>query len=517
MSTEHLPPVAPRRDETPESLAAEAELPWRRLDARMLLVHPVTEAVKLLPVLVVSVVVGSQSGNHTWGLVALAVLVALGLSRWFTTTYRIGPVHVQLRRGLLRRRTLSVPRSRIRSVDVEATALHRLLGLSVVRIGTGRHAGAARGASTFELDALGTAVVPALRRALLDGGPHEGDPHEPLDGDAAPAEQGLEIGHWSPGWVRYAPFSLTGLVTIGALIGVLFQYGLGERLLESGTIGSGLDAVRSLGVAVAVAAGLVALWVAASVVACVAYLVAFGNMTVVDDGRTIVVSHGLVKTRQVTLTRDRLRGATLKEPLLLRLVGGARLDAIMTGVSASKGQSSLLLPQGPAAEAARVMNIVIGGGRQPAMPLVRHGRAAARRRFVRALAPAALALAVALGYTVFSGPPPAAVWITTGVLFAGGAALAWDRYRGLGHAVAPGWLVTRNGSLDRTRDSLDADGIIGWTVRQSLFQRRAGVATVVAATPAGTGSYRVVDLPADDAWSLVEAVTPGATDRWGRP
>jgi putative membrane protein len=109
-----------------------------------------------------------------------------------------------------------------------------------------------------------------------------------------------------------------------------------------------------------------------------------------------------------------------------------------------------------------------------------------------------------------------AAWAAIVALAVGGVVLAWDRYRGLGHAVLPGWLITRSGSLDRARDSLEADGIIGWTVRQSFFQRRAGVATIIAATPAGTGKYLVIDLPADQAWSLVESVTPGGGDVWAR-
>ncbi|MET0994667.1 MAG: PH domain-containing protein, partial [Mycobacterium sp.] len=77
-----------------------------------------------------------------------------------------------------------------------------------------------------------------------------------------------------------------------------------------------------------------------------------------------------------------------------------------------------------------------------------------------------------------------------------------------------GWLITRSGSLDRQRHSLESEGVIGWTVRETFFQRRAGVATVVAATPAGTGSYEVIDLPAENAWALIEAVTPGGGDVW---
>ena len=52
--------------------------------------------------------------------------------------------------------------------------------------------------------------------------------------------------------------------------------------------------------------------------------------------------------------------------------------------------------------------------------------------------------------------------------------LAVDRYRSLGHAVVAGWLVFRQGSLVRRRCVLEVDGVIGWTLRQSFFQRRTG-------------------------------------------
>ncbi|PTR30258.1 putative membrane protein [Rhodococcus sp. OK519] len=498
------------------ALAAEEEQPWLRLDRRMLLVHPVNEVVKLLPVIAVSWIVGSSSGNHYWGLIAVAALVAYGVLRWFTTTYRIGPVHVQLRRGVFQKKVLSVPRNRIRSVDVEARVLHRLLGLAVLRIGTGRQTG--RGEERFELDALDAALVPGLREALLSG-------HRPnqltADVEAQPNVDpvGIEIGHWSPAWVRYAPFSVTGLIAIGALVGIVFQYGLAERIARSPALEEGFESAEQAGTLVLAVLGLIALvvlFVVASALACVRYLVVYGRMTVNDSGRTLHVSHGLLRTRQTTLDRQRLRGTTLKEPLLLRLAGGASLDAIMTGVSAEHRESSLLLPQGPRSEATRVMATVLGDGRQAATPLVEHGPAARRRRYTRALWPMVLAAGVAAGLTLAGRHVPWPVWTGVVLLAVAGAGLAWDRYRGLGHAVLPGWLITRSGSLDRRRDSLESAGIIGWTVRQTFFQRRAGVATVIAATPAGTGRYVVHDLPADRAWALVDAVTPGAGDIWLR-
>ncbi|WP_441346803.1 PH domain-containing protein [Rhodococcus sp. W8901] len=502
------------------ALAAEEEQPWLRLDKRMLLVHPVNEVLKLLPVIAVSWIVGSRNGNHYWGLVAVAVLVVYGVLRWFTTTYRIGPVHVQLRHGVFEKKVLSVPRTRIRSVDVEAGVLHRLLGLAVLRIGTGQQA--QRGESRFELNALDATLVPDLRAALL-AGHRELRPEAGTDAasdTAPPGRPGVEIGHWSPSWVRYAPFSVTGLIAIGALVGIVFQYGLADRIARSPALADGFDSAEqagALGLAVLGLAGLVILFVAASVLACGRYLVVYGRMSVTDNGRTLHVSHGLLRTRQTTLDRARLRGTTLKEPLLLRVAGGASLDAIMTGVSAEHRESSLLLPQSPRADATRVMATVLGDDRQADVALLPHGPAAHRRRYTRALWPAALTALIAAGFVVAGRHVPWPAWAGVVVLALAGAGLAWDRYRGLGHAVLPGWLITRSGSLDRRRDSIEAAGIIGWTVRQTFFQRRAGVATVIAATPAGTGKYVVHDLPVEQAWALVDAVTPGAGGIWRRP
>jgi putative membrane protein len=95
------------------------------------------------------------------------------------------------------------------------------------------------------------------------------------------------------------------------------------------------------------------------------------------------------------------------------------------------------------------------------------------------------------------------------------ALLALDRSRSLGHSVADGWLVARTGSLQRRRDCIAAPGIIGWTVRQTLMQRRAGVATLVAATAAGVKQYQVIDVPADLAWSVAAQASPWvASSKW---
>ncbi|HYJ55611.1 MAG TPA: PH domain-containing protein, partial [Mycobacterium sp.] len=121
-------------------MTGSLEPDWHRLSPRMLLVHPVHEVIRQIPVLIGSLVLGSATGNPVWTLIGLGLVVGYGLARWFTTTYRIGSDEVQLRTGVLQRKVLSVPRNRIRSVSTDARLLHRLLGLTVLTVSTGQEA-----------------------------------------------------------------------------------------------------------------------------------------------------------------------------------------------------------------------------------------------------------------------------------------------------------------------------------------------------------------------------------------
>jgi putative membrane protein len=255
---------------------------------------------------------------------------------------------------------------------------------------------------------------------------------------------------------------------------------------------------------------VVVVLVASVVLAVLRSLVTFGNLVLRrgagQDGDVLHLQHGLLRVREHTFDMRRLRGGTLRQPLLVRALGGARLDAVMTGVDGA-GESSLLLPPCPAATAEGVLTNLVGDADVVSGPLQRHGPAAARRRWTRALAlPVLLGLVLtALALTVGA---PLWLWPALGVLAVCCALLAVDRVRVLGHRISADWLVARSGSLDRRRDCIATAGIIGWTVRQSVFQRRAGVATLIAATAAGTKRYLVIDVPAEQAWAVAAHASP---------
>lgn len=465
----------------------------------MLLVHPVHEVVRQLPVLIGTLVLGSATGNPVWTLIGVGLVLAYGLARWFTTTYRIGADEVQLRTGVLQRNVLSVPRSRIRSVSTDARLLHRLLGLTVLQVSTGQEV---KGDKAFELDAVPAAEVARLRAILLADSLVSAE-----TGDCSSV-----LARWQPSWLRYSPLTPTGLVMIVAALGVVSQTGVLAALRDSPLIRAGEDAAEDAG-AVAVVAAVGAVVLIASVALSVSQsLLTYANLLLRRDAEVLHLSHGLLRVREHTFDMRRLRGGTLREPLLVRLFGGARLDAVMTGVTGA-GEASQLLPPCPRGTAEAVLIELIEQPDAVHGPLVSHGPVAARRRWTRAMMlPALVVVALAV---LAAGTVPLWAWGVAAALTVFSVFLAVDRTRSLGHRVGDGWLVARAGSLARRRDCVAAAGIVGWTVRQTLFQRRAGVATLVAATAAGVKHYELIDVPAEIAWSVAATTSPWvASSKW---
>ncbi|MCW2685479.1 MAG: putative rane protein [Mycobacterium sp.] len=480
---------------------------WQRLSPRMLLVHPVHEVLRQLPLLIGSFVLGSATGNPVWSLGALGLLVAFGLARWFTTSYRIDSENVALRTGVLHRKVLSVPRNRIRAVETDARLLHRLLGLTVLRVSTGQEA---KREGEFVLDAVEAEQVPRLRSVLLAGAAAPTADDAPYD----PEPAGQLLARWQPSWLRYSPVSVTGLAMILAAVGLGYQSGIVVALQNSRAAQSGLDTAERFGVAASVAVAAVVVVLASVVLAVLRSLLTYGNLELrrsrIGGADVLHLRHGLLRVREHTFDMRRLRGGTLREALLVRTLGGARLDAVMTGVNGA-GEASLLLPPCPADTAQTVLAELISNNDAVRGPLRAHGPSAARRRWTRALVLPVVLLVAVVAVALTAGVP-GWLWPVWVMLTVCCALLAADRVRSLGHRVDGRWLVARAGSLERRRDCIAAAGIIGWTVRQTLFQRRVGVATLVAATAAGTKRYQVIDVPAELAWSIAGTASPWVAD-----
>lgn len=468
---------------------------WQRLDPRMLLVYPVRELVRFLPVLLGLFVAGTASGGagEWWNVVGVLIPVGLGVLRYYTTYFRIAAGRIELRRGLLNRHVLATPLDRVRTVDITAPLVHRLLGVTRVRVGTGT-------ASTdddeqLDLDGLPVAQARRLRAELLGSGD--------VSAVAPPPEEPVLV--LDPSWVRFAPFTSAGLAIAGGVLAVTSQVlnSVGgfarvhpERLAEDA-------AAWSLWVAFPLA--LVGVVVLVSALSIGGYVVTNWGFVLTHADGGWHLRRGLLTTRETTMADDRLHGVSVGEPLGLRIAGGGRASAIVTGLDRS--QSALLVPPAPRDVVHRAAGAVLRTPGPLDAPLTGHGPRARTRRYTRAVGPAALLLLTAIALVPLADAP---AWLPAAAALGvpAAVALAADRARALGHALVGGYVVVRSGSLDRRREALETAGVIGWNLRATWFQRRAGLTTLTATTAGGRQAVTAPDVPEPAALALAHAAHP---------
>jgi putative membrane protein len=442
----------------------------------------------------------------------VAAVLAYDLARLRTTRWRLTPERLELRSGLTTRRHRSIPRDRVRSVDLRADPILRVFGLTVVKVGTGEPAG---DHTELTLDPLARNDAETLRRTLL----HQDEEREARDGPLAELR-------WS--WIRYAPLSVWTFTASALVLGALYKP---------------LNAIGLKSVTSRAASDLWG-WIVAQPLTAVPLLLAV-NLTVGVLGATLLFAEswgryrlehepgrlrlrrGLLTTRSLTLEVRRLRGVEISEPLLLRLGGGARVKTVATGLGEKAGNetedAAALAPPLPRDLAWRLAAEVAsaGGGHPAGVPgsrvlsggtaLIPHPRAARRRRVVRASLATAL-LAAAAGVTSWLAPWPwvrAWVWLIPVVVLAAGMWGAVEGARNLGHALGARHLVSRKGAVVRQTVVLDRKGVSGWTITESYFQRRSRLLTVSATTSAGRGHYEVVDVGHETGLELASRAVPG--------
>src|SRR5699024_5587111 len=303
-----------------------------------------------------------------------------------------------------------------------------------------------------------------------------------------------------PAWVRYAPASLMtpvfGIVGIALVFQVASWFNAVPAMLDWvwDRIGSLPWPVIGLGV-------LVLAMVIGTISSVVVFVESWWGLSLDrHSDRSLELRRGLLVGRHTSFDGTRIRGITLHEPPGFRWLGAARLDVVATGVgtgseqNGQQRQSPALVPASPREVPAGVAAEVVGAP----VPdrLGAHPPAARRRRGVRALATTVTLTVVALVPGLIW---PWLWWVPLLVLLVSGGLSAWiavDNYRGLGHRIDGPVVTLRKGSVLRRTDVLIADGILGWNLRRTPFQRRAGLVTMIATSAGGTGAFRLPDVDA---------------------
>ncbi len=458
----------------------------RRLHPLTFVVGAVRELLALVAAGATGLMVGGLSTAFYFTLTGLALGLLFHVIGWATFTYVLFDDRIELRRALIGRSVKSIPRDRIRGVDVSASLPHRLLGLATVHIDAGADGGEG------SLNAVSRAEAEHLRRVLLAR-----EPRAP----GAPARPRRVLARMRPRWYVYAPLSgaylLTPFALAGSLLGTIYNLGDDLGLITRDRVESLGHDVVGLPTAFVVALAILVL-IAMPVMSVIVFTLFNWDFTVHQRDGSLLIERGLVTRRSVSLERRRLRGVELADNPFERAAGVARLGALITGLgdAAHRGR---LLPAAPRAVAESLAGRVVGA--VPG-PLAAHPPAARSRRITRAVVPPA-GLAVLAAAT---GQPWAAYAFAVLAVLA--VPLGLDRYRQLGHVTDGERLSVRSGSLRRRQAVVEHTAIVGWRIRRTLFQRRLGLATLVAAAGAGEGGYSAIDMAEEDAVALAAAITP---------
>ncbi|MFG1683268.1 PH domain-containing protein [Nonomuraea sp. NPDC049269] len=525
-------PTAPPGPEGPPPPPSAPPVPGRaplRLSPKVLLIQPVRMIPSLLLPLVGLLFVGGFSGrSYLWAAVGVGVTFAFAVVRWAVFSYEIVGDRLEIKRSLISRSVRTIPLERVRGVDVSTPPMHRLLGLAVLKIDTGASGDAEEG----KLDGVTLEEAERLKSVLLrrtraaraaehptatgpapasDGASHSvavtdsaGPPRATAPGHTAEADREIISVPWT--WLLYGPLSgaylLTPFALAGGAVGLAFQWGddLGFGRDAALTVGEWLWEHPYLLLAV-----VLLLVVAMPVVGGVMYAVFNWNFRLTSRDRYLVAERGLINRRSVSLEARRVRGYEIVEGLAERWAGVARVWAIVTGLGDTQTRGQLL-PDVPRAVAFKVTGDAIGSYQAELRP---HPPIARNRRLFRAIAPWLLPAAVTALTALLTAQ--SAWWIAAviALLLAGaGIPLGLDRYRSLGHGYDGVRLAVRSGSLRRSQAVVERRAVVGWHLRQTWFQRRAGVYTLTAGVGAGKGGYSAIDVSQSQAIGFPAEVTP---------
>ncbi|UJH70580.1 PH domain-containing protein [Ornithinimicrobium sp. INDO-MA30-4] len=553
------PPAPPTFEDLPESQQAHEPFPeppggeeeWERLSPWTIPVSAV-QGIRYLAFPLILAFFGFGSGLDVAGLGFAGAVLVLGAiavtTSWISTRYRVDDVQLQVRKGLLSRNLQTVRLDRVRSVDLEAGLLSRALKVTKVEIGTGVDNDKITLASLavpkandlrhflLNRSSMGRAGVAnsnqAERRlAGADDETADAGADANVSGFGEPATE-TELARFKASWLRFAPFSLASLVVVAAVGGIASQaVNQVEVSIDTSALERTGQQVLDQSLTVAIVLGGLAVILGWLLLSTITYVIRwFGLRLVRSSSGTIRLTRGLFTTKSTTIEESKVRGVVMTQPALLRLVRGAELSTIATGVG--QGGSVATLPPSPKSTVLSVGAEVLARetveGQTATseditalvVPTQGHGFAAARRLHLQSQ-----------WFTVFFGLPalvvapllPDLAWYTpvvewewyfpvviTLVLVVAlwSAFMAFLGHRIRGNALTDQHLVSTTGALGIKREALERAGVIGWVIHQSFFQRRNNLCNLVATTAAGSEKLSINDVPLDRAIGLAREITP---------
>lgn len=442
-----------------------------------------------------------------WQIWAMPLAIPFALAsivEYLFFRYRYDANEMVIRTGFLFRNERHVPYARIQNLHAVQNVFHRLFGVVEVRVETG---GADEPEATMSV--LPVSALEEMRQRVFAGRRPVDSPAAQTPDTADASDTAGTLLQLSPGELMLCGFIQNrGFVVIAAAFGLLWELGALDALTERifGEDVSGRGMIRAIGKALLGRGGLpleaIALTIAAllslllvsRLISMVWSLVRLHGFRLTLAREDLRAEYGLLTRVATTIARRRIQTLTVRQGLLHRLFGRASVRVGLAGGGGedeeeSSKQREWLAPILPRGELPRLLHEVL-----PGLDLTSVSwRGFHPRAFRRELKGWILvAFLLSLPWVALLEWWTLAVFV---VLLAWAFFAARQTLAHLGWAVAAGAVVFRSGWLWRQVTAVRFTQIQAVTIRESPFDRRAGMASLrVDTAGAGESSHRV-DIP----------------------
>ena len=464
---------------------------------------------------------GTGSSSFFWAL-AMAVPAAIGVGlavfRYLSFVYIYEEDELVVRSGVFFKRERHIPYSRIQNIDATQNVAHRLLSVYHVALETGSGAEAEATMSVLPGSALAE-----MRQRVFEGRHAAAAAERPAD-IPAPIEPAQEV------LIRMGLRDLAlcglvrgrGLLLLGAIVGVLFDFGLDDAITDSAenpqSRGPIVRALRSLFqgvrfdplqllVAGAVFAALVLMLRLFSMIYTMQRLYGF---TLTLAGGELRMTYGSLTRIGATIPVRRIQTLTMREGPLHRLFGVCSVRADTAGGEANvkvAGSREWLAPIITKEEAARFIRRLMPEAEVEAVAWRPAHPRALRRALVKPLVYAGL-ISLVLAWNLGIWAAPAAA-----ILLAAAVIHARRRVRHMGHALAGDVFLFKSGAFWRHVTVAPLRKVQAVAVRESPFDRRHRMARLHVDTAGAAGSPHRLNVPyldRDSAGTLATAIAGSA-------
>lgn len=455
--------------------------------------HPATLAFRVLAharsLLVPALLVLVFSQGDRWQLwlgLLFVPLVLFDVLQYLTLRWRFEADELVLRQGWIFRRVRHVPYVRVQNVDLAQGPLHRLCRVAEVKIET-----AGGGAEEAVLRVISLRQYEELRERIFAGrAARAADPA--LAPAPAVRETLLELGPRDLFLLALNP--ARGLALVAVAWGVVWEFNLLDRIDLDDQLGGWMSSQTGGAIALEALAMLAAAVAVVFLLSLAATFLALWGFRLEQEQDLFRIRRGLLTRQVASIPRRRIQIVTVKQTWLHALLGRARVlvgtaggDTENQGGKSDSGtQFAPLLPVAQLPGLLARIRPDLAWEESAWQPLApRAGRRMVAAGLLRAL-PIAAVLVFLFDWT---GAALAALWMVLQI---------WRALRGArraGWRLMPWGVVWRSGAFGRSTSTAFHDKVQAVSLRQSLFDRRHGHATLAVDTAGGHKTGHLLHLP----------------------